>query len=113
MNRSEGLIGQTKQTEQFEQVEQDKQAVHTEQIEQVVRYHNPNAESLWPTFPEPPATGFYRWCESLPEIPAGPFQPWRLPGRAPSWDRGLQSPRLPRNPNNLYAANGFPVSACS
>jgi hypothetical protein len=101
VNRSQGLTGQTGQTEQAgqtEQFEQEKQTVQTGQIEQAVRYRNPIAEILWPT---------------LPEKLAGPFHRWRLPGRAPPWDRGLQTPRLQRNPNNLYTANGLPVSACS
>jgi hypothetical protein len=121
-NRSEDLTGETGQTEQAQQVEQagqfeqGKQAEQigqTEQIEQAVRYRNPIAESLWPTAPEPPATSLRRWGGNLSEISAGPFHHWRLPGRAPPWGRGLQSPRLPRYPNNLYAANGFPVSAYS
>jgi hypothetical protein len=101
MHSSEGLTGKTGQTRQVEQFEQEKharQAVQTEQIEQAVRYRNPIAESLWPT---------------LPIILAGPFHRRHLYGCALPWDRGLQSSRLPRKPNNQYAANGFPVSACS
>jgi hypothetical protein len=59
---------------------------------------DPIAESLWPT---------------LPVLPAGPFQPWRLRGLTALSEQGFSAPRLPRVPCNLYAANGFPVSACS
>jgi len=76
---------------------------------QALRCGNPIAESLWPTIP-------------------GPFHHWRVHSRAALPERALPAPMLstpatktcrrgprmlPRVPCNFYAANGFPVSACS
>jgi len=61
-----------------------------------VRCGDPIAESLWPTLPENPAG-----------VPPLALARCRVIGAR------LASPMLLRFPCNLYAANGFPVSACS